>query len=141
MKILGLLKRQDTYQPHFNGTFRSSRPEADECNVIKRETLAQVFSCEFYEVFKKTFFCTIPLVVASVRCFFIRPKFRLKNQVTTFYRLQCKANFFFCLCFWGKNIQQIKEHLSRLGTISIQKKYFWLGYARLHSPTLIYIRL
>ena len=25
------------------------------CNFIKRETLAQVFSCEFYEIFKNTF--------------------------------------------------------------------------------------
>ena len=26
------------------------------CNFIKRETLAQVFSCEFYEIAKNTFF-------------------------------------------------------------------------------------
>ena len=26
------------------------------CNFIKKETLAQVFSCEFYEIFKNTFF-------------------------------------------------------------------------------------
>ena len=25
-------------------------------NFIKKETLAQVFSCEFYEIFKNTFF-------------------------------------------------------------------------------------
>ena len=31
-----------------------SRPEA--CNLIKKETLAQVFSCEFYEIYKNTFF-------------------------------------------------------------------------------------
>ena len=29
-------------------------PEA--CNFIKKETLAQVFSCEFWEIFKNTFF-------------------------------------------------------------------------------------
>ena len=28
-------------------------PEA--CNFIKKETLAQVFSCEFYEISKNTF--------------------------------------------------------------------------------------
>ena len=33
---------------------QSSRPEA--CNFIKKETLAQVFSCEFYEISKNTFF-------------------------------------------------------------------------------------
>ena len=26
------------------------------CNFIKKETLAQVFSCEFYEISKNTFF-------------------------------------------------------------------------------------
>ena len=30
------------------------RPQ--DCNVIKKETLAQVFSCEFGEIFKNTFF-------------------------------------------------------------------------------------
>ena len=37
--------------------YRSSRPEAGTaCNVIKKETLAQVFSCEFCEISKNTFF-------------------------------------------------------------------------------------
>ena len=35
------------------------------CNFIKRETLAQVFSCEFYEISKNTFFYRTPLVAAS----------------------------------------------------------------------------
>ena len=30
------------------------RPQA--CNFIKNETVAQVFSCEFYKIFKNTFF-------------------------------------------------------------------------------------
>ena len=34
------------------------RPEA--CNFIKNETLTQVFSCEFCEVFKNTFFHRAP---------------------------------------------------------------------------------
>ena len=42
----------------------SERPQA--CNFIKIETLAQVFSCEFYETSKNTFFYRIPLVAASV---------------------------------------------------------------------------
>ena len=29
--------------------------EAEFCNFIKKETLAQVFSCEFCEIFKKFF--------------------------------------------------------------------------------------
>ena len=34
---------------------RISRPEVF-CNFIRKETLAQVFSCEFCEIFKNTFF-------------------------------------------------------------------------------------
>ena len=36
------------------------------CNFIKKETLAQVFSCEFYEISKRIFFNRTPLVAASV---------------------------------------------------------------------------
>ena len=35
------------------------------CNFIKKETLAQVFSCQFCEIFKNTFFYRTPLGVAS----------------------------------------------------------------------------
>ena len=34
------------------------------CNVIKKETLAQVFSCEFCEISKNTIFYRRPLVAA-----------------------------------------------------------------------------
>ena len=40
------------------------KPEA--CNFIKKETVAQVFSCEFCEIFKNTFSYRTPLVAASV---------------------------------------------------------------------------
>ena len=36
------------------------------CNFIKKETLTQVFSCEFYEISKNTFFHTTRPVAASV---------------------------------------------------------------------------
>ena len=39
------------------------RPKA--CNFLKKETLAQVLSCECYEVFKNTYFYRTPLVAAS----------------------------------------------------------------------------
>ena len=48
--------------------FRNSRPEVfcpEACNFIKKETLAQVFSCEFCEFSKSTFSSRITLVVAS----------------------------------------------------------------------------
>ena len=35
------------------------------CNFIKKETLAQVFPCEFCEISKNTFFYRTPLVAAS----------------------------------------------------------------------------
>ena len=40
-----------------------AKPEA--CNFIKKETLAQVFSFEFYEISKNTFFHRTLLVAAS----------------------------------------------------------------------------
>ena len=54
---------------------RSSRPEVfckkgvlknfANFSFIKKETLAQVFSCEFCEIFKNTFFYLTPPVAAS----------------------------------------------------------------------------
>ena len=41
------------------------RPEA--CNFIKEETLTQVFSCEFCEIFKNTFFTEHLWATASER--------------------------------------------------------------------------
>ena len=38
-------------------------PEA--CNFIKKDTLAQVFSCEFCEIFKNTFFTEYIWMTAS----------------------------------------------------------------------------
>ena len=35
-------------------------------NFIKKENLAQVFSCEFYKIFKNSFFYRTPLVAASL---------------------------------------------------------------------------
>ena len=34
--------------------------------LLKKETLTQVFSCEFWKIFKNTFFYRTPLVDASV---------------------------------------------------------------------------
>ena len=39
---------------------------AETCNFIKKETLAQVFSCEFCEISKSNFSYRAPPVVASV---------------------------------------------------------------------------
>ena len=45
---------------------RSSRPTSKACNFIKKETLAQVFSCEFCEISKNTFFKEHLWATASV---------------------------------------------------------------------------
>ena len=42
--------------------------QASASNFIKKETLAQVFSCEFCEISKNTFFHRTPLVAASEKC-------------------------------------------------------------------------
>ena len=58
------------------------------------------------------------------------------------YLLQCKTNSFIHLCFSGRNLRPIKEHLSPEATINIKKNYFfWFIYTRLDSPTLVYIGL
>ena len=43
--------------------FYFCRPQT--CNVIKKETTSQVFSCQFFKIFKSAFFCRTPPVAAS----------------------------------------------------------------------------
>ena len=43
----------------------SIKLQALVCNFIKKDTLSQVFSCEFCDIFKKTFFHWKPPVAAS----------------------------------------------------------------------------
>ena len=59
--------------PSKGSLFRSSQPEVfckKGLNFIKKETLAQVFSCEFCEISKNTFSHRTPPVAASD--FFLR---------------------------------------------------------------------
>ena len=44
--------------------------QVEACNFIKKETLAQVFSCEFWDIFKNTFFHRTPPAAA---CVFLYP--------------------------------------------------------------------
>ena len=48
--------------------YSTNRPEA--CNYIKKETLAQVFCCEFCEISKNTFFVEHLWTTASEQVFF-----------------------------------------------------------------------
>ena len=45
--------KKHLYQSLFLNEAAGLRPEA--CNFIKKETRAQVFSCEFWEIFNNTF--------------------------------------------------------------------------------------
>ena len=54
--------------------------QAKGCNFIKKETLVQLFSCEFCEIFKNTFFYRTPLVAASNSSYILSPGSR--NQGT-----------------------------------------------------------
>ena len=51
------------YDKNSRQTLENHRLEA--CNFIKKETLAHVFSCEFCEICKNTFYYRTPLVAAS----------------------------------------------------------------------------
>ena len=58
------------------------RPE--DCNFIKKETVAQVFSCEFCEISKNAFCYKIPPVVASENVIVL-----LKYYLFRFFKGSC----------------------------------------------------
>ena len=53
----------------------SAKNRLQTCNFIKKETLAQVFSCEFCEIPKNTFFHRTPLVAASEVTVLVSPNY------------------------------------------------------------------
>ena len=108
--------------------------QARACSFVKRETLAQVFSCEFCEVFKDTFFTKHLRVTAYVTFPFSSGSFLYSLQVTliidwkwlifTYFHqssndkiMKDRSNKFncskivsvFCLlfwCYWKKSFQR-----------------------------------
>ena len=52
----------------FSVLFHCFLRSSQACNFIKKQTLAQVFSCEFCEISKDTFSYRTPLVTVSVSC-------------------------------------------------------------------------
>ena len=66
------------------------RPEA--CNFIKKETLVQVFSCEFCEISRNTFSYRTPPVAASecklASC--LRNNLRNAKKMTVFMQALCE---------------------------------------------------
>ena len=53
---------------------------AGACNFIKKETLAQLFSCEFCDIFENAFFYRTTLVVASANI-----KTRFQNHINQYF--------------------------------------------------------
>ena len=70
------------------------RPEA--CNFIKKETLAQVFSCEFCKISKNTFFTEHLLATASALSLFFQTAYISGYGFKSSYS---HLNFRFHACF------------------------------------------
>ena len=78
-------------QSLFFNKFASLRPKV--CNFIKKETLAQVLSCDFYAISKNTFSYRTPPVAASVN----RSNTFLKSTLTGNLDLTLYISFIFIL--------------------------------------------
>ena len=61
--------------------------QAEAYNFIKKETLAQVFSCEFCEIFKNTFFTEHLQTTASLNAVNIL-NFLSSNQISAYRKLK-----------------------------------------------------
>ena len=66
MRVLIFTTPKGTLQDLYKSISLTLNTEAVACNFIEKETLAQVFSCEFYEIFKNNFFYRITPVAAPV---------------------------------------------------------------------------
>ena len=71
-----------------------SVPESEACNFIKKETLAQVFSCEFCEISKNSFSYRTPPVAASVLLSLSEPYFGPRQKSMGKIFLQKKLTAF-----------------------------------------------
>ena len=66
MKKVPLEILQNLQKKTYARVFFLTKKRSQACNFIRKETLAQVFSCEFYEISRNTFVYRTPLVAASV---------------------------------------------------------------------------
>ena len=64
------------------------------CNLIKKETVAQVFSCEFCEISKNTFFYKTPLVAASENNVTMQTTAKFASNSTANIKLSKHLSFF-----------------------------------------------
>ena len=87
------LKTQQKSQKNICAGDLSCKPQA--CNLFKKETLAQVFSCKFWEIFKSTFFidhlpwlllqtgafvCVALSILLNILCYFQIPMHLLSKE-------------------------------------------------------------
>ena len=63
---------------HLHRSLFFNRPKA--CNFIKKETLAHLFSCEFCEICKNTFFNRTPPVAAFENCILVFCKYNFLQE-------------------------------------------------------------
>ena len=95
--------------------------QVEACNFIKNKTLAQVFSCEFCEISKKTFLYTTALVAACVvskELLLLRKNAKAKKRPRKNERKN--FNLIKILCdFKGRSFSQYVSILTSLVTIGI----------------------
>ena len=63
-----------------------------DCNFIKKETLAQVFSCEVCEIFKNAFFYRTPSVAACEGSHVLNLLLPDIYQPTLIHRMPCRPS-------------------------------------------------
>ena len=80
------------------------------CNFIKKETLAQMFSCEFCKISKNTFFYRTPSIATSEASYFYLSFLPYLHQ-TRFYGF---ADFFLLLLFFSKLVEELLNCLFSL---------------------------
>ena len=107
------------------------------CNFIKKETLAQVFSCEFCEISKNTFSYRTPLVTASANsllwwskwnnwqwCFFkLVETFEQRLKASCFISISdvgISSKFFKSMVVCNYKNKQIKSNKSKYQNIIYQ---------------------
>ena len=90
--------------------------QAYACNFIKKQTLAQVFSCEFCKISKNTFFHGTPLVAISVfpRCYVAKQLFGIEyfTDILSFEK-------------FSKNLHQNLKFIFLFSTLFV---HFKIGY-------------
>ena len=106
------------------------------CNFIKKYTLAQVFTCEIWKNFKKTYFHRMPPVAAFVLykiLDFLQDLLHTKNL----FKISCPLLFISFVRFIGwLHMRIIIFTFIRFGNLHQSRKYWHYKPSRLTSSTL-----